>query len=105
MQPQLAAVARQLQLIEQELRRQALWSEASPAPEALVSRQPFCVDSLAFEQWLQWVLLPRLRQLIDCGAELPRGSGIRAMAEQVFAGRLAALVERLGELDALLSAD
>ncbi|MEF0565218.1 YqcC family protein, partial [Pseudomonas aeruginosa] len=51
------ALADQLLLIERELRALGWWSESSPAPEALASPEPFCVDTLALEQWLQWIFL------------------------------------------------
>lgn len=38
--------------IEAELRRLGWWSEQAPQATALASREPFCVDTLAFEQWL-----------------------------------------------------
>ncbi|MCQ3971707.1 YqcC family protein, partial [Klebsiella pneumoniae] len=52
MGPRLPAIAQQLLLIERELRTLDLWSVEPPAPEDLASVEPFCVDTLRFEQWL-----------------------------------------------------
>ncbi|MGC3710920.1 YqcC family protein, partial [Pseudomonas aeruginosa] len=48
-------------MIERELRALGRWSESSPAPEPLASPEPFCVDTLALEQRLQWIFLPRMK--------------------------------------------
>jgi uncharacterized protein YqcC (DUF446 family) len=74
--------------------------------QALSSQQPFCVDTLAFEQWLQWIFLPRMKQLLEAGAALPSASGIQPMAEQVYGGQAAKareLIALLGEFDRLIA--
>ena len=76
-----------------------------PSAEALASQQPFCVDSLAFEEWLQWIFLPRLKSMLEANAPLPTASGIAAMAEQVFVGRaleVKGLIAALEEFDRLI---
>ena len=106
MDRRLPEIAQQLLLIERELRVLGLWSVDSPAPEALASVEPFCVDTLRFEQWLQWIFLPRMKQLLEAGAALPSVSGIQPMAEQVYGGGQAVkargLIRLLGEFDRLL---
>ncbi len=95
-----------LAAIEAILRREGRWSETPPPPEALASEMPFCHDTLPFEHWLQWVLIPRLRQLESTGQPLPRGSAIAPYAEVMLERSgwgSAALVARLRELDALLN--
>jgi len=85
--------------IEEELRRLDLWSECPPAPEAFASTQPFCYDTMAFEQWLQWVFMARMGALLEGGGELPMRSQIAPLAELAFqqnpridARRLVALI-------------
>lgn len=107
MDSRLPALAEQLLLIERELRLAGLWSAVAPSAEALASEQPFCVDSLAFEEWLQWILLPRMKTLLEEDLPLPNGSGITAMAEVAFAGRseqLPELLAALNRFDQLLGA-
>lgn len=98
-----AAIAELLLLIERELRVQGWWAEQAPSAEALASVEPFCVDSLAFEHWLQWIFLPRMKSMLEEGAPLPNVSGIKPMAEQVFTGALQAkaqgLIQLLGQFD------
>jgi len=101
----LPLLAEQLQLIERELHRQGWWQSSPPEPEALASEQPFCIDTLEFEQWLQWIFLPRMNALLSSGAPLPSSCAIVPMAEMAFAQRLApaqALLRALGEFDRLL---
>ncbi|WJW75654.1 YqcC family protein [Thiohalobacter sp. IOR34] len=73
-----------LDRLEAELRRQRLWEANPPSAAALASPLPFCHDTLAFHQWLQWVLIPRLRALLDAGRPLPHDSAIAPMGEEMF---------------------
>lgn len=103
----LAELADHLLAIERELRLAGLWTKQAPSPEALASDQPFCIDTLAFEQWLQWVLLPRMKVLLEAGLPLPGASGVAEMAEMVWAARPevpAALFIALQHFDRLLAA-
>ena len=105
MDPRYALLADQLLLIERELRQQQWWAESPPSAEALASVEPFCVDTMAFEHWLQWVFLVRMKAIIEQGMTLPEVSGIRPMAEMAFQGRLAqarALLTLLEGFDQLI---
>jgi uncharacterized protein YqcC (DUF446 family) len=105
MDARVPAIAEQLLLIERELRAQGWWGEQPPSDQALASQQPFCVDSMAFEQWLQWIFLPRMKHMLEAGAVLPSASGIQPMAEQVYSNRAAQaaeLIRLLGEFDRLI---
>lgn len=107
MDARVLAVAEQLLLVERELRLLGLWSVEAPSPEALASQQPFCVDTLDFEAWLQWIFLPRMKMLIEAGAELPAASGIAAMAEEVFRAQaleVKGLLAALQAFDSLIAA-
>lgn len=97
-------VAEQLLLIEAEMRRLDLWAATAPSPEALASTEPFCVDTLSLPEWLQFVFLPRMRQLIEGEMPLPRQCGIAPMAEEYFRGETPAteLIKHLKELDGRL---
>jgi uncharacterized protein YqcC (DUF446 family) len=105
MDTRVPAIAQQLLLIERELRLQGWWDEQPPSDQALASQQPFCVDTLAFEQWLQWIFLPRMKYLLESGAALPEACGIQPMAEQVYGERseqAQVLIRLLGEFDQLI---
>ncbi|MDA7089139.1 YqcC family protein [Pseudomonas sp. SA3-5] len=105
MDARVPAIAQQLLLIERELRLQGWWDDQAPSDQALASQQPFCVDTLAFEQWLQWIFLPRMKNLLESGAPLPEACGIQPMAEQVYGERseqARVLIRLLGEFDQLI---
>lgn len=92
--------------VEVECRRLQLWELDPPTPEALASTEPFCLDTLTFSQWLQFVFLVRMSRLIDHRATLPVSCQVAPMAEEYF-DRLAldahTLIARLRDIDELLS--
>lgn len=67
--------------VEANLRISGNWDQAQPPETALASTQPFCIDTLKFEQWLQWIFLPRMKSIIEGQQRLPRSSGIYEYAE------------------------
>lgn len=106
MDQRLSDVAQQLLLIERELRALGWWQAEAPSETDLASTAPFCVDTLAFEQWLQWVLLPRMKELIERDQPLPTASGILAMGEVAYREQLeqvGSLLKVLAEFDRLLA--
>lgn len=68
--------------MEAELRRLTLWEAAAPTATDLTSEQPFCCDTLSFPQWLQWILLPRMHDIVAEGGPYPTRSGIYVYAEE-----------------------
>lgn len=92
--------------LEGELRRLDLWESRPPPPRALMSEQPFCFDTLSLTQWLQWIFIARMRDLIANDAPLPTACDIHPLADHVFAGLdcdSAALLELIQRIDRLLS--
>ncbi len=101
-----AEVIAQLVELENDLKYFGLWSLDTPSTEALASTQPFCIDTLSLPQWLQFVFLPRMYQLVDQQAPLPRQCSIAPMAEEYFKSiNLSAeqIIERLQYIDVVLS--
>ena len=98
-----------LTVVTNELHTMGLWQEQQPAPEALASVEPFAVDQLSFTQWLQFIFIPRMNQLIETESPLPQSCSIAPMAEPSFKadGRdfadSAALVAHLAAIDQLLT--
>jgi len=90
--------------LEAEMRALDLWEEAKPPARSLASQQPFCVDQLAFEQWLQWIFLPRMKDIIESNRPLPAQSGIYVYAEECLRhhgsrpAHLLVLLKRFDEL-------
>lgn len=98
-------VADSLLRIEIELRRLCVWSDRSPSVDALQSAQPFCIDTLEFVEWLQFVFLPKMKVLVEQGADLPTVSGMAPMAEEYFQGNTGSaeyLIRELQFIDHLL---
>ena len=92
--------------IEAELKQLSLWQADIPSIEALSSEQPFCCDTLRFEQWLQFILIPRMSALLEGGYALPTKIAVAPMAEQAFAATLnktRTLVALILQFDELLS--
>ncbi|HZF29260.1 MAG TPA: YqcC family protein [Gammaproteobacteria bacterium] len=91
--------------LEATLRRMRLWEQESPDAVRLASTQPFSCDTLRFHQWLQWLLIPRMRQVLDDGGALPTASAIHAYAEECVAELgedPAELLFLIGHFDALI---
>jgi uncharacterized protein YqcC (DUF446 family) len=92
--------------IEAQLRQLGLWDNIPPSTEALASTEPFCVDTLTLPQWLQFVFLPTIYQMLEDEAMLPQRCGIAPMAEEFFKGSgltVDGLVSSLAEIDELFS--
>ncbi|WP_163835786.1 YqcC family protein [Spartinivicinus ruber] len=75
--------------LEQELQHLNMWEFSPPSAESLTSTEPFCVDTLALNQWLQWIFIPRLRALIEGSLPLPSNCSILPIAEE-FCGQQSA---------------
>ena len=93
--------------VEQALSELALHSTVPPSPEAFASVQPFCVDTMSFPQWVQFVFLPKLEGMLEGGESMPPWCDVAPMAEEYFRnleqdGSL--LIEALRRLDELVTA-
>lgn len=95
-----------LEKISAEMLVQGLWQRQPIAPEALNSQMPFCTDTMTFEQWLQFVLVAKLQQMLEQNMPLPQVSGIAPMAEECFKQKpgLGILIKLIEQLDQLLGA-
>lgn len=106
--PRHLQLADHLLAIEAELRRVGLWAREAPTSAAFASELPFCHDTLALPEWLQFVFIPRMATLVASGGALPDACGIRPLAEHEL-GRtrqdLHGLMRLLGDVDLLLTGD
>lgn len=84
--------------LEEELQLLGWWEQQAPSIQALQSEQPFCVDTLEFAQWLQWVFVPRMHSIATSGHALPSQCGIHDMAEVVYRERSNLVVNLLNSL-------
>ena len=106
MDPRIPELAQLLLEMEAELRCLELWEEQMPAAQALASTLPFCHDTLEIQQWLQWVMLPRMAVLVEHGGPLPGVSDIHPLADYRLGHRGAevqTLLDLIRHVDRLLS--
>jgi len=93
--------------VEAILRTSGKWDANQPSRKALGSSQPFCLDTLRFEQWLQWIFLPRVKQILEHSKPLPRKSGIFTYAREYLhrndppTADLLTLIKRFDDLIAI----
>jgi len=73
-----------LEQLKIELVKLGCWQDFPIEPGALNSTEPFCINTMSLPQWLQFVLIPRLRALIEGGLSLPSGSGVLPLAQEYF---------------------
>ena len=94
--------------LEAAMREQEIWDEVQPSSEALSSSQPFCIDTLSFSQWLQFIFIDRMKFIIEQEGALPASSEIVPMAEEYF-GQTSIeakhIIEALVALDDLINAE
>ncbi|NRB40927.1 MAG: YqcC family protein [Pseudomonadales bacterium] len=64
-----------------ELLKLDAWEDKPPSESALKSLQPFAVDALRFNQWLQWIFIPKMLYLLDKDLALPNVCGMQPMIE------------------------
>ena len=94
--------------VEAHLRQMGLWDSEPPSAEALASTQPFCIDTLDFNQWLQFIFLPTMYAILEEGRDLPSECAIAPMAEEYFRGLELPSLElelSLAKIDRLLTGD
>jgi uncharacterized protein YqcC (DUF446 family) len=70
--------------LEQSLRQAMLWSRSAPSVAALKSKLPFAIDSMSFEEWLQFVFIPKMTVIINSKSTLPDNIQLLPMAEHSF---------------------
>jgi uncharacterized protein YqcC (DUF446 family) len=73
-----------LEKLEAALRNADLWENVPPSNTALASNEPFAVDTLSCNQWLQWVFIPRMTQLIALKQRLPQHFELSPYVEEAM---------------------
>ncbi|WP_435247618.1 YqcC family protein [Vibrio sp. nBUS_14] len=73
-----------LQQLEQQMRQCSLWSSLPPSDEALASVEPFAIDSLQPEEWLQWIFIVKINAMMDAQMSLPKGFAIHPYFGEVW---------------------
>ena len=93
--------------IERELRRLDGWPATPPPESAWQSREAFFADTMTFFQWLQFVLLPRIRQIVTEQGHFPSQSMVGTYAIRELDGfdEASDLVSLLCDFDAFIEGD
>jgi uncharacterized protein YqcC (DUF446 family) len=91
--------------IEIELKRLGRWKNDYLPEEAFEDMGAFGSNTMSFEQWLQFVLIPRIREIIQEQGDFPSGSNLAPYAIRYFDGDYEAdpLREILYQLDQLIN--
>ena len=66
------------------MQQHGLWQKQIPAEEKLLSTQPFAIDTLAPEEWLQWVFVSRIEAMLAAGQALPANFELTPYFEQAW---------------------
>ncbi|MEQ1516961.1 MAG: YqcC family protein [Usitatibacteraceae bacterium] len=82
--PDRAAIAAKLDEIIAEMKRINVWQTEPLAPEKMNFKQAFAIDSMAFTQWLQFVFIPRVRDLNEGNGDWPAQSMVAAQSAREF---------------------
>lgn len=84
MPPAYEVVAAKIDAIEAEMKRIGYWQETPLAPEQYDFHAAFASDTMVFPQWLQFILIPRVRAIIAERGAFPAASQVGAYAVREF---------------------
>lgn len=84
--PSYETVAAKISEIEAEMKRVGLWQEKPLDPEQYNFTRAFAMDTMSFDQWLQFIFIPRVKQIIETRGEFPPSSMVAAQAVREFDG-------------------
>ncbi|AKE61955.1 YqcC family protein [Citrobacter farmeri] len=101
-------VRQQLHALEALLREHQHWRMDEPETHLFTSTQPFCMDTMEPLEWLQWVLIPRMHDLLDSAQPLPEAFAVTPYYEMALTAdhpQREILLAALQALDALFAQD
>ena len=101
----IESVKRIIGEIELEMKRIGYWSTEPLPQKDYQFHQAFATDTMTFTQWLQFILIPRVHQILDENDVFPASSMVGTQALREFDGdeRASKLVNLLIEFDQLFS--
>jgi uncharacterized protein YqcC (DUF446 family) len=96
-------VSTKLDDIEAEMKNIGYWQDAPLKTEQYDFRAAFAMDTMAFSQWIQFIFIPLVRNIIIEKGQFPSNSAVGTQAVREFDGddNAAQLVSLLSEFDAL----
>lgn len=84
MKTQREKVQEKIEEIREEMQRIGLWQEEPLPEEAFDYTLAFARDRMAFHQWLQFIFIPQVQEMVQEYEELPRTSQVGKAAESAF---------------------
>jgi uncharacterized protein YqcC (DUF446 family) len=105
MKSQHEKVQEKIREIKEEMQRIGLWQEESLPEEAYDYTLAYARDRMAFHQWLQFIFIPQVQEMLQDYEELPRTSQVGKAAESAFEDwdQGEQLVQLLKEFDLLMT--
>ncbi|MCV2884978.1 YqcC family protein [Aestuariibacter sp. AA17] len=93
-----------LEQLSHILEAHGLVAETAPDDHAMTSSAPFACDTMTFEQWLQFIFIPRMHACIEQN-NVPNTILVAPAAEELMAASAGktAVVATLHKIDLLLS--
>jgi uncharacterized protein YqcC (DUF446 family) len=86
--------------LQTEMQALNIWQSQSPNIKRLASTEPFAIDTLTPQEWLQWIFIPKMKALFSQGYPLPKALNISPYFEESWQGqpsytRLLTIIKRL----------
>ncbi len=99
--PDYETVQQKIDAIEAEMKSAGMWSSEPPPPEAFDFHQAFAMDTMPFAHWLQFIFIPRVREIIAAQGDFPSSSQVGTQAIREFDGiyEASGLVSLLSNFD------
>lgn len=79
---QVEQLSKLLDKLEVEMQANGTWQTQAPSESALMSVEPFAIDTLLPHEWLQWIFIPQMRFLITQNSSLPAEFSMAAYFEE-----------------------
>jgi uncharacterized protein YqcC (DUF446 family) len=88
-----------------EMKKARLWQDQPLAPEQYNFTRAFAMDTMSYNQWLQFVFVPRVTELLRTSGEFPSSSSAGTQAIREFDGwpEAQGLVTLLCEFDRIFN--
>jgi uncharacterized protein YqcC (DUF446 family) len=91
--------------LEKELKRLGRWMDKTLPDDFFVDMGPFGSHTMCYEQWIQFVLIERIHEIIAERGEFPKNSNLGVYGVRYFDGdeNARVLQQLLSELDQLIN--
>ncbi|WP_111977333.1 YqcC family protein [Algibacillus agarilyticus] len=70
--------------LEKSMLQAGAWQIERPNQQAMQSQLPFCIDTLTFSQWLQFVFIEKMQNMINANQPLPSTLQLLPMADEAY---------------------